>query len=511
MLLISILTSSDLPRLNRCITSFHNQTCKDFELQIVVNTLDPDYEKQVTSLYPETIVTKSNGTPGKGKNSVLNLWRKDSSHEFFSMIDGDDFASPYYVESLYEHIELHPDIDYLGSCGTEVIRDDYTPHLWTTSDRDPRPQDPIADCFKPDFNKGEIKGHDRFVLASKKALKYLMFFEDIKVLEDYVLSLKMLQLFRLKTLNYYITTCVDLCVYDRSSEDSITSQNDDWVANYYNMEKCLFQTIHKNWSSLKGVPLIKPKEKMSYEERYNFIEKQVICPVACFSYGTEIAKSQYLIKSAQRFKYPLTFAGNGEVYEGHGKKINKLKEFCETQNPEQIILFLDAYDTVFIRPYKDFIKAINFFDLDNKVIFNSERNCWPDAELAPWYKEKYTKNSYKFLNSGVVLGKVKNILKIIPETVPNIFDDQRYYTYYQVYEDTNNLIDLDFDCSLFNTLAFSVKSIGFDGEFIYNTETKNSPFLLHANFNAYVEETLGLFYGMTTLIEIPTEKKYLMD
>jgi hypothetical protein len=510
-MLVTILTTNDIARLNRCVNSFKEQTCKDFELQIVVNTLNSEYEKEVLSLYPQAIVTESNGTPGKGKNSVVNIWRKNTSHEFFSMIDGDDFASPYYVESLYEHIQLHPDIDYLGSCGTEVIRNDYTPHLWETSDRDPRPSDPIADCFKKDFVKANIKGHDRFVLASKRGVQYLMFFEHIKVFEDYILSLKMLQLFREKAINYYITTSVDLCIYDRSSEDSITSHNDDWEANFDAMEKCLFQTINKTWSSLKGVPLIKPKEKMSYNERLNFIEKNIISPILCFSYGTDIEKAKYLIKSAQRFKYPLTYAGNGETYEGHGKKINKLKKFCEEQDPEQLILFLDAYDTAFIRPYKDFIKATESFDLENKVIFNSERNCWPDAELIPWYKQKYTKNSYKFLNSGVVLGKAKNILKIIPEEVPIAFDDQRYYTHYQVYQDKNNLIDLDIDCALFNTLAFSVKSIGFDGDMLYNTETKNFPFLLHANFNAYVEETLSLFYGMTTLIEIPTEKKYLMD
>lgn len=58
------------------------QFCKDFDISYTV--------------------TKSNGTPGRGKNSVLQKFLQ-SNHEYCVQIDGDDYLTPHGVE-LYQQI-----------------------------------------------------------------------------------------------------------------------------------------------------------------------------------------------------------------------------------------------------------------------------------------------------------------------------------------------------------------------------------------------------------------------
>ena len=73
---------------------------------VVINTLNKDAEKLAAKWCKdrgiEYHITESNGTPAKGKNSVLDIFLK-SDDEYMVQIDGDDFLTPHGVW-MYDYL-----------------------------------------------------------------------------------------------------------------------------------------------------------------------------------------------------------------------------------------------------------------------------------------------------------------------------------------------------------------------------------------------------------------------
>jgi hypothetical protein len=105
-----ILTSGDLESLRK-----HAETIPLKEQVIIINTLDDDYSRSAVQYCIENNieyhVTKSDGTAGTGKNSVMQKFL-ESDNEYMVQVDGDDkitnFGYLYY---------------------TSVANDDYPPDL----------------------------------------------------------------------------------------------------------------------------------------------------------------------------------------------------------------------------------------------------------------------------------------------------------------------------------------------------------------------------------------------
>lgn len=76
------------------------------EVDVVINTLSMENEKDLIHLCKvynvNYHVTRSNGTPGRGKNSLLKIFL-DSEYDYAVLIDGDDYLTPHGVE-LYKRI-----------------------------------------------------------------------------------------------------------------------------------------------------------------------------------------------------------------------------------------------------------------------------------------------------------------------------------------------------------------------------------------------------------------------
>ena len=71
------------------------------ETTVVINTKDEKYKEKAIEYCKEIgveyFVTESNGTPGKGKNELRNIFLA-SEHEYCVQIDGDDMLTPYGVD-----------------------------------------------------------------------------------------------------------------------------------------------------------------------------------------------------------------------------------------------------------------------------------------------------------------------------------------------------------------------------------------------------------------------------
>lgn len=88
----------------------HQRTIPKEDLVIVINTLDKWFEEEAIKYCMEEGIewycTDSNGTPSRGKNSVLDLFEA-SDNDYMVLIDGDDFITPHGYWT-YKQLAKHP-------------------------------------------------------------------------------------------------------------------------------------------------------------------------------------------------------------------------------------------------------------------------------------------------------------------------------------------------------------------------------------------------------------------
>lgn len=113
-----VLCSSHICLLKRAVESIHAQKDHPFNYTILinVNTLDDDFKNQVQQYAREqgllVRVTASNGRPGRGHNSCLDIFDQ-SNFEYMTMLDGDDLYYPYAFHFLNRVITKEPNTDLI--------------------------------------------------------------------------------------------------------------------------------------------------------------------------------------------------------------------------------------------------------------------------------------------------------------------------------------------------------------------------------------------------------------
>jgi len=105
-----VLTTKNFNQLKRHISKEYSNIPKK-DLVVVINTLDEDYLVHAKGYCVhndiEYYVTESDGTPAKGKNSVLDIFSK-SDNDYMVLIDGDDYLTPHGVW-VYNHLSKQED------------------------------------------------------------------------------------------------------------------------------------------------------------------------------------------------------------------------------------------------------------------------------------------------------------------------------------------------------------------------------------------------------------------
>lgn len=102
-----VLVSNYLGAFERCLSTLPLDNTF-----VVINTIHTDIESKLEDICKDNgvpyKVTLSNGTPGKGKNALMQAFL-DNSDDYMVMIDGDDFLTPYGVK-YFENIQHKPDM-----------------------------------------------------------------------------------------------------------------------------------------------------------------------------------------------------------------------------------------------------------------------------------------------------------------------------------------------------------------------------------------------------------------
>jgi hypothetical protein len=236
-LFLGLLTSHHLRRLKRLVRSIqeaNHEPNVDLNPVIVVNTLNDSYYQEVlTEGFPYPVVrTESNGRPGKGKNSVAELFLQ-SDCDFMTQIDGDDLFYPTYLQSLWQHVKRYPSIDVLGLIPADFIKvekptaghifavGDLWASVWGTSLGTPYPnggpgRGEWLDQLLP-------KSQDFTILQSKKSAKFKID-EHIAVGEDHLYTMKLLSEHQKGTINYFQSMSSDIYLIDSTTENSVQKQ-----------------------------------------------------------------------------------------------------------------------------------------------------------------------------------------------------------------------------------------------------------------------------------------------
>ena len=158
------------------------------------------------------------------------------------------------------------------------------------------------------------------------------------------------------------------------------------------------------------------------------------------------------------------------------KLLNELQKFPD----DEVILYLDSFDTMVFASDKEIERKFLYTGLD--VLYAAEAVCWPDESLKNNFKEGV------YLNSGSILFKNKQYQKIL-QLIANIMKpqykecDQYLHTLFFSISKLNVKSDLDKNCTIFQCLnSENLNNFEFiDGGKIYNKKTNTCPIVFHGN------------------------------
>lgn len=231
-ILVSILTSAKLDKLERCIKSALTQVAAS-NVMVIINSLDEAYQKDAALLSDrynvKSIVTESNGKPGKGKNALIKCFL-DTEFAHVIPVDGDDMLLPNAVDRLVQLCnDRNPDVVGLINGLTLLYDEMLTVEEWQKheiyfqrgyANIDPKNYKKfnlhIAKIRRTSVEYDNL--YNRFVLLSRKAASHINYDEELSGAEDIKqgLFLKLLQ--RDGLLNYLLLSSQDIYLYDVTDE-----------------------------------------------------------------------------------------------------------------------------------------------------------------------------------------------------------------------------------------------------------------------------------------------------
>jgi len=196
----------------------------------------------------------------------------------------------------------------------------------------------------------------------------------------------------------------------------------------------------------------------------------------------------------------LVLDGNYTQYAGLASKPKGLyKAIKEGIIPTKYLLFTDCFDFVFaVKPsemVEEFSKPNGY---NAPIVISAEKNCFPD-DLKDEYDNFYSfGSSYKYLNSGMILGETEAILTCLEAMdLPNVpndhWDEEKkcmvhpndQFLWQQIFLKQPVKIALDYGQLFCNTLhSVDIDELEFNKLGIVNKECGCYPMSFHANGGA---------------------------
>jgi hypothetical protein len=203
---------------------------------------------------------------------------------------------------------------------------------------------------------------------------------------------------------------------------------------------------------------------------------------------TAETKAEYLLNTAKYFGVDVELIGIGHTFTNFTNRLYILQDYLKDINPEEVILVMDGYDTLFNNTVEYTLSQ--FHQKNTKILISSEK-----LFTYQWGKFQHkfdTINSdYKYVNAGTFMGYAGD-LKIM---VDELFEIYKLYPtdidqgllgvwVYNNFED-NKKVQLDTNCDVFWVTSKDwdvLKNINIE-ENISNPSTNSKPFVIHNTGN----------------------------
>ena len=276
--LITLLTSSNSKLLKLSYNTIKQQINHNFNytIVIVVNTLNTQYFEEVSNEFKnidvEIIETESNGKPGKGHNSLFEIFRKKKQYDYLIPIDGDDFLYPYALYQLSKIIHSkNPDIlvlqgndilswyndstnstdIYLNNCFYLIKQDEYPDNKWKFNKNSVN--------INPFIKNNKFITPIRLILCNRKILNLnitYFYCEKCNVLDDYLFYLHFINIYINKLLNIFIINSNHIYLYNDLSilsvHNTLDLNNDyEYIQSYKSQFNNIINYFNNNWNVLE--------------------------------------------------------------------------------------------------------------------------------------------------------------------------------------------------------------------------------------------------------------------
>ena len=253
-------------------------------------------------------------------------------------------------------------------------------------------------------------------------------------------------------------------------------------------------------------------------ERYDYFIDFNIHPVTI---ATDESKAKKILDSGKTHNIEFNNIGKGIEWNGGtmestggGQKINMIKSHIQDLPDHDVLFFCDGYDT-FVTDTMDEI-VYRYLSMNHKIIFSSERVCWPDEGLASEIIKTnkgikpYADTPYKYLNSGLFIAQVGELKRIL-EDVSDDSDDQLFYQ--KKYIEQKYDMALDLECYI---LQCSDSEVTMNQGQLYNPITRCYSCVYHGNGGDSEKRTFDhlykQFYGSgSPMLYIPTTDYEVLD
>lgn len=158
------------------------------------------------------------------------------------------------------------------------------------------------------------------------------------------------------------------------------------------------------------------------------------------------------------------------------------------------IIFTDCWDMVFAGEPNELFDM--YLVIDKPIVISCEKNCFP-GDLKTEYDAMPFRSSYRYLNSGMIVGETDAILAALEAMdLGNVPDDYRkedgsmehindQFLWQQLFLKQPVEMVLDYEQKLCNTLhGIKIEDLDFSGDLLFNKETQVAPCSFHFNGSA---------------------------
>jgi len=175
------------------------------------------------------------------------------------------------------------------------------------------------------------------------------------------------------------------------------------------------------------------------------------------------------IKTLESNGWDYRIIGNGDTWTGWITRIHAYRKFLDTLEDERIVILTDARDVVCVRGPKAFIKGFQSFG--KNIVVSAELTCGGLIDVPDDYKNVQCKplTNYwkyhnitdlpnrKFVNNGLVAGRVKALKELYDWVILNKFTDDQLGLGHYV-NTFPERVALDIEADILHTSTFAVNA-----------------------------------------------------